>query len=67
MAGSLSLLAINIMTINSIYNKFQEKSPQSSTESLSLVTTDKWVGEILLIEYKLLVGLECRPRLFRGR
>ena len=67
MAGSLSLLAINIMTINSIYNKFQEKSPQSSTESLSLVTIDKWVGEILLIEYKLLVGLECRPRLFRGR
>ena len=67
MAGSLSLLAINIMTINSIYNKFQEKNSQSSTERLSLVTSDKWVGEILLIEYKLLVGLECRPRLFRGR
>ena len=61
MAGSLSLLAINIMTINSIYNKFQEKNSQSSTERLSLVTVDKWVGEILLIEYKLLVGLECRP------
>ena len=61
MAGSLSLLAINIMTINSIYNKFQEKNSQSSTERLSLVTCDKWVGEILLIEYKLLVGLECRP------
>ena len=61
MAGSLSLLAINIMTINSIYNKFQEKNSQSSTERLSLVTSDKWVGEILLIEYKLLVGLECRP------
>ena len=61
MAGSLSLFAINIMTINSIYNKFQEKNSQSSTERLSLVTSDKWVGEILLIEYKLLVGLECRP------
>ena len=61
MVGSLSLFAINIMTINSIYNKFQEKNSQSSTERLSLVTSDKWVGEILLIEYKLLVGLECRP------